>query len=226
MATKKLQILDNLGLVSYNPQTLTDEQKSQARANIGAGEVQVQSDWNQNDESQLDYVKNRTHYEEENLIDIAGLEYSVEGAIGYASGIEYSIKSPFELGQKWNVWHDVSDSGNADLRYENLDVQEDADGNLYIGDLATSSIPFYVKNQTVCFSYSFLQAINPSIFKIVGVSGTYTGEPIVHQLDEKYIPTATDDEIIALLAQEDMLPVVADSDGSLLADENSNILLW
>jgi hypothetical protein len=37
---------------------------------------------------------------------------------------------------------------------------------------------------------------------------------------------ATDDEIIKLLAQEDMLPVVADSDGSLLTDENNNILLW
>ena len=37
---------------------------------------------------------------------------------------------------------------------------------------------------------------------------------------------ATDDEIIEMLAQEDVLPVVADADGSILADENSNILLW
>lgn len=37
---------------------------------------------------------------------------------------------------------------------------------------------------------------------------------------------ATDDEIIEMLMQEDMFPVVADSDDSLLADENNNILLW
>lgn len=37
---------------------------------------------------------------------------------------------------------------------------------------------------------------------------------------------ATDDEIIEMLAQEDMLPVVADSDGAILADENGDILLW
>ena len=37
---------------------------------------------------------------------------------------------------------------------------------------------------------------------------------------------ATDDEIIELLMQEDMFPVVQDSDGSVLADENDNILLW
>ena len=40
------------------------------------------------------------------------------------------------------------------------------------------------------------------------------------------IEIASDDEIIELLMQEDMFPVVQDSDGSLLADENDNILLW
>ena len=53
--------------VKYTEQELTDEQKAQARTNIGAVSVdevpkQVQSDWNQNDKKQLDYVKNRTHY--------------------------------------------------------------------------------------------------------------------------------------------------------------------
>ena len=37
---------------------------------------------------------------------------------------------------------------------------------------------------------------------------------------------ATDDEIIEMLAQIDMIPVVTDSDGSILSDENENILLW
>ena len=44
--------------VLYTPQTLTEEQKSQARTNIGAG----QPDWNQNDSTQPDYVKNRPFY--------------------------------------------------------------------------------------------------------------------------------------------------------------------
>jgi hypothetical protein len=46
------------------------------------------------------------------------------------------------------------------------------------------------------------------------------------KIDDKYLPIATDEEILEMLAQEDMLPVVKDSDGSLLADENKNILLW
>lgn len=40
------------------------------------------------------------------------------------------------------------------------------------------------------------------------------------------IQITTDDEIIEMLAQVDMLPVVTDEDGSILADENENILLW
>lgn len=40
------------------------------------------------------------------------------------------------------------------------------------------------------------------------------------------IAIATDDEFLELLVQEDMLPAVHDSDGSFLADENENILLW
>ena len=44
--------------ISYNSQTLTDAQKQQARQNIGAG----QPDWNQNDSTQPDYVKNRPFY--------------------------------------------------------------------------------------------------------------------------------------------------------------------
>lgn len=37
---------------------------------------------------------------------------------------------------------------------------------------------------------------------------------------------ATNDEIIELLIEEDMIAAVIDSDGAMLADENNNILLW
>ena len=60
-------------ILRYSAQELTEEQKAQARKNIGAGvpvEVpeipeipeQKQADWNQNDETAPDFVKGRTHY--------------------------------------------------------------------------------------------------------------------------------------------------------------------
>ena len=45
--------------VKYVPQELTEEQKAQARENIGAGTPQVQADWNQSDNTAPDYIKNK-----------------------------------------------------------------------------------------------------------------------------------------------------------------------
>ena len=66
--------IDDLGrstadAVKYTGQELTDEQKSQARTNIGAVSVdevpkQVQADHSQNDSTQPDFIKNRTHYQD------------------------------------------------------------------------------------------------------------------------------------------------------------------
>ena len=57
--------LDNLGntVVSYNAQTdITDEQKAQARTNIGAisSSDLVQADWNQNDTEAKDFIQNKS----------------------------------------------------------------------------------------------------------------------------------------------------------------------
>lgn len=47
--------------VKYSEQTLTEEQQAQARTNIGAisSSCLVQSDWNQNDSTASDYIKNK-----------------------------------------------------------------------------------------------------------------------------------------------------------------------
>lgn len=37
---------------------------------------------------------------------------------------------------------------------------------------------------------------------------------------------ASDEEIISMLIEEDMLIAIADSDGSILVDENKNVLTW
>ena len=70
--------------------------------------------------------------------------------------------------------------------------------------------------------------------KIIGVTvGSPLPKPDFKQTDPtkgdfiKNKPKiATDDEIIEMLTQLDMLPTVSDSDGALLSDENGNILLW
>lgn len=58
-------------------------------------------------------------------------------------------------------------------------------------------------------------------------SRTKIGDGIKNVNDLPFIiDITTDDEIIEMLTQLDMLPSVADFDGALLSDENGNILLW
>lgn len=38
--------------------------------------------------------------------------------------------------------------------------------------------------------------------------------------------TASDEDIVEMLVQEDTIIAIADNDGGILTDENKNILLW
>ncbi len=81
------------GFVSYaTTQTLTDDQKAQARDNIGV----TQSDWNQDDTTASDYIKNRPFYGE----DTETLLYS---------GTETCGEGPFE-GDPYEIMFGVTDS--------------------------------------------------------------------------------------------------------------------
>lgn len=71
--------------VKVEPQELTEEQKAQARQNIGI----AQSDWNQNDESAPDFIKNRIAYEEVELL--------FEGEVQFDQGLAYSIAEGIQL---------------------------------------------------------------------------------------------------------------------------------
>lgn len=80
------QVMQELSadVVKHTQQTLTDAQKAQARQNIGAvsaDEVvseQVQADWEQNDESMPNYVKNRPFYTGEAVVIIEEQTFTIE----------------------------------------------------------------------------------------------------------------------------------------------------
>ena len=91
--------------ISYDSQTLTDAQKQQARQNIGAG----QPDWNQNDSTQPDYVKNRPFYTgnpvETVLVEESTVSFSFsEDPSGYMA----ELTSTFEatVGETYKVYWD------------------------------------------------------------------------------------------------------------------------
>lgn len=56
--------------VSTDAQNLSDEEKAQAKANLGISESSNGGDWNQNNSTASDYVQNRTHWKEEQVIEL------------------------------------------------------------------------------------------------------------------------------------------------------------
>lgn len=61
LANKQYVDTNTADIVKYSEQTLTEEQQTQARTNIGAISSYdlVQGDWNQNDSTAADYIKNK-----------------------------------------------------------------------------------------------------------------------------------------------------------------------
>lgn len=68
--------------VTINAQTLTDEEKTQVRENIGVGGC---VDWDQNDEASLDYIKNKPFYKrlisDHVFVDVASAGISAQSAL-------------------------------------------------------------------------------------------------------------------------------------------------
>jgi hypothetical protein len=175
-------------------------------------------DWNQGDETSPDYIKNRTHYE---INDITKLEFDITGISFSNNNQTHNLNIPFALGQTWNVSFDNRPEGN------DLEVMEDEDGSLYIALLGVSGDGtwecYRITANECTVDKNFIRANYVDALHITGVSGEVSA---VHKLDEKFLPVATDDEILEMLMEQDMLLAVTDSDGSILSDENDNILLW
>lgn len=134
-----------------------------------------QADWNQNDSSAKDYVKNRTHYIESRKTSIAGAKYIVA-----YDGTEHE-ELPFALGQVWNA-----DFGTTS--YDNLEVKQAGD-ILYIGDLNVNTIPFYVTKTSGGRNSSWNSTMQPGELTLTGVSGI-AEFVTVHKIQEKFIPAS------------------------------------
>lgn len=172
--------------VKYTEQELTDEQKTQARANIGAvsaGEVpeQVQADWNQNNESAVDFVKNRTHYEEVAFTElIPETTVTIEGDYGSA---EFQIDQQLVEGETYFVTLNGTNY-ECVARYV---IDDDnyvliGNGTIFGDGNEGNGEPFS------CDSYE-----SGIIYLNAATAGEYTfsithSTTVVHKIDEKYIP--------------------------------------
>lgn len=137
---------------------------------------QVQADWDQNDTTAKDYIKNRICYEETGVDKTYTLTPNRDNDTwNFTNG-----DIPLILGQSATV---KSVGGNS-LTFVGT-VTQDSDGRLCID--ATSVIPITIYSNTATYYYSWIS--NSGIdYVTVTISST-----VVHQIDPKFIPTISPD---------------------------------
>lgn len=134
--------------------------------------------------------------EEENVIDITGMEFVVNISGGnsslYGTEITHNLNIPLDLGQKWKcipIWKGTTE---AEAQAEELEVKQSADGTLYLGDLdptdtSSAVYDYHIETNTSIGEKSYIAQGGYSNIKIIGISGTYT-EAITHTIPTKYLP--------------------------------------
>lgn len=145
------------------------------------------TDWNQNDPSQPDYVKNRTHYEEITEESIEGRVYDIPTYLQHDSAYVHNLHIPLQLGQAWTIEPAESYLGNT----ETCEVEQADDETPCLrwkNDLVTLTA-----DSIVVGGWGDSQYLTG--LKITCVSGTVTTK-IVKTIDPKYIKDMYYEEVV------------------------------
>ena len=205
-------------VISYLPQDLTEEQKAQARENIGAGEPQIQADWNQNDENAPGYIANRTHYIDAiNGTIVPNDTYSISGVQGVTINV---VKNDFKMpvvGQTYQITY-------GDIVTTKVAYGEDTGNNVvWLGENYNEFKMRFSFNEINSKVEVYIETASAGQ-KIISITGPYLNK--IYQLDKKYIPTATNNDIIQMLIDTEMISPATDEFSNLLTDENDSILVY
>lgn len=162
-----------------------------------------QSDWSQNDETAIDYVKNRTHYMASEYYDKQHrIHLSTAGNITTIS--EHST-IPFVLGEEVHIFNGSLEELTYEAPYI---VKEDENGELYVG-----TSPFRIYRNKIRSLNSWVQQSGISTIIVQRKSAFKPGK----QLDPKFIPEMyyTEENVTELgNTYEDWLTASDDGSGS------------
>ena len=146
------------------------------------------ADWNQNDPDALDYVKNRTHWDDESQTQT--IDYNAwkgeRPSIPLILGVWYEVS--WSSAMTAHAYGQYMNTDEADGRFE---CKQNSTGELYVG--FESGSPFCIFSDRTEISTSWSAANYVDGLKL-------TGEitPGLHQLDKKYIPRDVLNEIYTL----------------------------
>ena len=172
--------------ITFNEQTLTESQQAQARQNIGAGRPQVQIDWNQNDETATDYVKNRPFYTGDTVLAEILPETTVtltDQNGRYTARVESSSPFTFEVGTTYIInWNGIEYVSVCYIFGDGLCVGD----NSFITGAESTGEPFFIGmiNSGVIIMFA-LDATAAGETRTFSISTNLTD---IHKIDVKYFP--------------------------------------
>lgn len=144
------------------------------------------ADWNQNDASADNYVKNRTHYEEE-VQNVILSEQTIEGFAVMQEPI-YAVQNVFYIVPELNKTYTVIWDGIAyDVQLQAADSVDYLGNENYVYMQGGGNIPF-----ALIFAGGNIFVVTESTATSHTISIT-TPETIVHKLDTKYLPDEIDE---------------------------------
>ena len=166
--------VDQIGAIGYAAQSLTDEQKAQVRNNIG---VDI-PDWNQNDESASDYIKNRPFYTGAPIETVIIEEASFSGSEGDVPGSIY----PVIEGQEYTVVFDGTEYTTTGYKgyYGNCALGNYTLNGINQGD----DVPFFIVSSSSGGDTAHVKTTSDGDHTIK----LFIRETTIHKIDEKYLP--------------------------------------
>ena len=190
-------------------------------------EEQVQADWTQNDETAKDFIKNKPFYD---ALQIA------EDATPIFGPIEITQQQTSTPGfYVSNYPGSASLVSIIDGQVAPLEFSEERGyyNNFYLSNDFVEFLEVANSYQTVeqhVTIHNYTKPVTLTVYRFEDVTSEFK------QLDEKFIPdtiarvkdipeieVATDEEVITMLMELDMLHTLVDSEGALLIDNNGSI---
>lgn len=193
----------------------------------------VQSDWNQNDETALDYVKNRTHWEENNTIT---LEWDGDWQKDGLVTVTLDFGSPYynyvKISDLTPSFEELYESGELVMHFDAGDEESSRSFASYAGEdliqqdtgwLTESIVVAYVDGCTFSANDVTLALPEAGIYfcHFVNGSGSFYISSLswdtetIHTIDPKYIPSSIQRTITGTPGQV----VGFDADGNAIAQE-------
>ena len=161
---------------------------AQLAANNAQSAAEIQSDWYQKDETQVDYIKNRTHYTEDreetfNLGTVQSREVLPMSPVSNGGLI------PDELfnAMKQDIQNCVFKSNDDTIRYTKTETINSDKHHFFAFDGVNRFIVYEPFMNSLCLEIHNTFGLNPPALNNLTLEYTFI-DGTVHQLDEKFIP--------------------------------------